>query len=134
MSEGLGMAPSIARMRNRQLRNLLIVPCVALAVLLLSLLWILPVSHSFSVRAGNELLFGRFNPPQGSTVAASWYSLDGSQVAIAVEDSHGIILYSSYATKGSFEFTAANPPYSIPVECAAGDWVQVDGAYSIPLL
>jgi hypothetical protein len=108
---------------------------VGVIVVVLLVLYLIPFPNSFSfavppIRPG---LGAMFDPPSGSYVKGSWFAVHGIRVNLVVQDSLDVWVYSSYATNGSFTFTASHPPYEFYVSSSDIDTVQVNGTYYTPM-
>jgi len=111
-----------------------------LLVLLGSFLWIVPVSHPFSLWAapgGGEPVFspipGILSPPKGAEVAGSWSSVPGSTgpTWLSIYSADGTPVYTSLGPSGSFNFVAQDPPY---VFVPFGQAITAQGTVAYPVL
>jgi hypothetical protein len=124
------------RRRRLWVAGIVVLATVA-AVLALALI---PIPHSFSESLSTGPLGksqASFGPPAGSGVSGSW-STEGVAAHLQIADSAGLVIYSANASSGSFEFTAASPPYTFSVYSLPPAFVfqpvNVSGSASYPIL
>ena len=114
---------------------------VAVVVLLVSFLFVIPFSHSFSGVAtpmnGSPPVF-LF--PQGSQVKFSWQSVSDTPITFQVFTNHSDlpyqplgVIYNVTAVSGSFSFTSAGLYYDFGTSSTSGDTATFSGSYQAPL-
>lgn len=109
---------------------------VTVIVLLLSILFVIPFSHSFSGVATPK--YGAppsFFFPQGAPVKFSWQSVSGSPINFQVFTftNSSDPLYNVTAVSGSFSFTSAGLYYVFGTSSGSGDSATFSGSYQAPL-
>jgi hypothetical protein len=99
-------------------------------------LYFIPIPHSFSFTVspiGPPVVPSEFRPPPGSHVEGPWSAVHGIRVNLVIQNSLNVWVYSSYATNGSYAFTADRPPYLLYLSSASRDAAGVNGTYYSPL-
>lgn len=103
-----------------------------MVVSLLIFLYVIPMPHVVTFRPATNTIGSsyEFDPPAGSFVDVTWSATHDLTLSFVVQDSLNDRVYVSWATNGSFDFTADHPPY---VVWANGDF-QISGTYYSPTL
>lgn len=110
---------------------------VAVVVILLVILALVPIPHSFSGTLASTLLIPARQSltfPDGSSVSFSWSTTNGGSVAFDLVNSAGTTVYSETAPSGSYTFTADGSAYLFESAALVSETVQFSGTYSIPLI
>jgi hypothetical protein len=120
-----------------KLRIELIVIAVVVASVVLAILAVAPVQHSYSEQFSSSYLApaaATLTFPRGSQVSGSWATGDGGSASFIIVDSSQSLVYSSSGPNGTYSFTAGNPPYTFAAESEFAETVYAWGTYSAPLL
>lgn len=121
--------------------------CVAVVVLLLSYLFVIPFSHSFSGESLENGTPSTFYFPPGASVKFSWQSVDALSVTFQVftvtyDQANQLhdVLYNATAVSGSFSFTSAGLYYNFglfyvysPFPPGGAEEATFSGTYQAPL-
>ncbi len=131
------MQPSDRAKPDWMLRAELIAIGVVAVSVILAILALAPVQHSYSEQFGSSYPnpgVATLTVPKGSDVTGSWSTNDSGTVEFAILDAGQTLVYSSDAHNGTYTFTASDPPYTLGAISYVSETVYVWGTYSAPIL